>query len=356
MPRKKKEELEVTEKEVAEKTDEQPVPEEAPKPKRTRKKKVEEPVEESKVEAPPPRSDKILTIDINSDVQTQETLADIAWHEIHNAYRTRRILTGILGGIERTDNGRTYAIVDYKGFRIIIPIQEMFLDIPEESHVDKYRLTMQKFNKLIGSMLGSEIDFVVKGIDSKTRSVVASRADAMLKKRQTFYMETDENGMFRIYEGRIVQARVIAVAEKTMRIEVFGVEQSLSIRDLSWEWIGDARDRFSTGDRILVRIISVSREDIRSISISADLRSVSNGRACDLSQCKIQGKYAGKVIDIHKGVIYVRLSNGVNAIAHSCLDRKRPGKKDDISFAVTHLDEEKCIAIGIITRIIKQNL
>ena len=33
-----------------------------------------------------------------------------------------------------------------------------------------------------------------------------------------------------------------------------------------------------------------------------------------------------------------------------------PGKKDDVSFAVTRIDEEQGVAIGIITRIIKQNL
>ena len=60
---------------------------------------------------------------------------------------------------------------------------------------------------------------VIKGIDSKSRSIVASRSEAMYKKRQTFYMETDKNGMFRIYEDRIVQARVIAVAEKAIRVE-----------------------------------------------------------------------------------------------------------------------------------------
>jgi hypothetical protein len=33
-----------------------------------------------------------------------------------------------------------------------------------------------------------------------------------------------------------------------------------------------------------------------------------------------------------------------------------PGKKDDVSFAVTHIDEERGVAVGIITRIIKQNI
>ena len=56
------------------------------------------------------------------------------------------------------------------------------------------------------------------------------------------------------------------------------------------------------------------------------------------------------------GVVFIRLNNGVNAVAHPCYDRRMPGKKDDVSFAVTRLDEERGIAVGIITRIIKQNL
>lgn len=53
-------------------------------------------------------------------------------------------------------------------------------------------------------MLGAEIDFMVKGIDSNTRSIVASRKDAMFRKRQSFYMDTDALGEHLIYEGRVV--------------------------------------------------------------------------------------------------------------------------------------------------------
>lgn len=361
MPRKKKEELEVTESVVTEQTEkveteEFPVAEEAVKPKRTRKKAVEETPIESKAETPLVRSDKILTIDANADIEEKDYLADIIWHEIHNAYRTRRILTAKLVGIERDTVGKSYLVADYKGFRIILPIKEMFFDLPNDLHSDIYRHEILKYSKLANSMLGAEIDIIVKGIDSKTRSVVASRTDAMLKKRQTFYMETDAEGMFRIYEDRIVQARIIAVAEKTIRIEIFGVECSMSVRDLSSDWIGDARERYSIGDHILVRITSVSREDIKNITVKAEARSVRDDKSNNLSLCKIQGKYAGKIIDIHKGVIYVRLASGVNVIVHSCLDRKLPGKKDDVSVAITSLDEERGVAMGIITRIIKQNI
>lgn len=349
------------------------VAEPPPKKKRTRKKKAEEPpiegseepdvqkVEEASSEnkrSKTPKDDSILTIEVGADVQTDEELSEIAWHEINNSFITRKMLTGMLGGIEQLESGKTVAVVDYKGYRIIIPISEMIFGY-QKSYLGPIDFAEQatRCNKLLNNMLGAEIDFIVKGIDPKTRSVVASRKDAMLKKRKTFYMETDANGAYKVYDGRIVQARVLAVAEKGIRVEVFGVECSIMSRHLSWEWIGDARDHYSTGDEILVRILSVDRENVDNINIKADVKSVNDsGKRPNLSLCRIQGKYAGKVTDVHKGVIFIRLTNGINAVAHSCLDRRTPGKKDDVSFAVTRIDEENGVVVGIITRIIKQNL
>ncbi len=306
-----------------------------------------------KTEAP------VLTLESRGEVEMESAREDTIWHEIHNAYRTRKILTGQLGGIEQTDSGKTIVIVDYKGFRIVIPIKEMMIDLAQGRSPSgkEYAELMLRQNKILGNMLGAEIDFIVKGIDSKTRSVVASRREAMLKKRQIFYLDTDAAGMYRVYEGRIVQARVIAVAEKVIRVEIFGVECSIMARDLAWDWIGDAHERFSVGDQVLVRILSVRREGLEDMGVKADVKSVTQDTHHEnLKKCRIQSKYAGKVTDVHKGVVYIRLSNGVNAVAHACYDYRTPGKKDDVSFAVTKIDEERGVAVGIITRIIRQNL
>ena len=99
------------------------------------------------------------------------------------------------------------------------------------------------------------------------------------------------------------------------------------------------------------------RESLEDLSIRADIKSTAENTDRDnLQKCRIQGKYAGTVTDVHKGVVYVRLANGVNAVAHSCYDYRMPGKKDDVSFAVTRLDMDRGVAVGIITRIIRQNL
>ena len=304
----------------------------------------------------PNEMNNILTLENDAAVETQKSREDLIWHEITNAYRTRRILTGMLGGIEKLEGGATITIVYYKNFRVVIPITEMMINLVEDETHNYGELSLRQ-NKIVNTMLGCEIDFIIKGLDSKERSIVASRKDAMLKKRQIFYFDQDSSGTPKVYPDRVVQARVISVAEKVVRAEIFGVETSIPARDLSFDWLGDARERFHVGDHILVRIQEVKAEDPEHISVRADVKSVEGDTSkANLALCKVQGKYAGTVEDIHNGTVFVRLQIGVNAIAHTCYDSRTVGKKDEVSFVVTHIDSERNVALGIITRIIRQNL
>lgn len=298
----------------------------------------------------------ILTLDSDAVLETAQSKADLIWHDIQNAYRTRKILTGTLGGIEKTEAGNLISVIYYKEFRAVIPITEMMINLLQDEAHDYGSLSLRQ-NKVLNNMLGCEIDFIIKGLDTKTRSIVASRKEAMLKKRQIFYLDQDVSGQTKVYVDRIVQARVIAVAEKVVRTEIFGIETSIPARDLSFDWLGDARERFHVGEHILVRILNVEGDTPETLSVQADVKSVEGNTSKEnLKKCHVQGKYAGTVEDIHKGTVFVRLELGVNAIAHSCYDNRTVGKKDVVSFVVTHIDEDRNVAVGIITRIIKQNI
>ena len=67
-----------------------------------------------------PRNDAVLTITARTRIKSEAEATDELWHEIRNAYRTRRILTGTLDGIEQTTGGKTLATVSVRGFRIAI--------------------------------------------------------------------------------------------------------------------------------------------------------------------------------------------------------------------------------------------
>lgn len=360
MPREaKKKETEVTEESMEMQTEDSSVPE-AANAAESRPDTDAEPT--APVQAPSPAKaarksapSSILTLNADSEVETQESREDTIWHELQNAYRTRKILTGILGGIEKMEGGGTIAVIYYKEMRVVIPLAEMMINLIEDAAHD-YGELVQRQNKILGNMLGCEVDFIIKGLDNSSRSVVASRKDAMYKKRQIFYLP-DANGNSRVCDDRIVQARVIAVAEKVVRVEIFGAECSILARDLSWDWLGDATESFHVGEQILVRILSVKINSLEDISVKADVKSVNgNTSKANLGKCKIQGKYAGVVTDIHKGTIFVRLHIGVNAVAHSCYDNRMPGKKDEVSFVVTRIDEDRNVAVGLISRIIRQNI
>ena len=106
----------------------------------------------------------------------------------------------------------------------------------------------------------------------------------------------------------------------------------------------------------LPRIAAIREAVGPDIAIRVDARELFGEAGDNLSQCQLQGRYVGEVTDVHKGRVFIRLDIGVNALAHECRDMRMPGRKDTVSFTVTRLDEKNGIAIGIITRIIKQNL
>ena len=116
------------------------------------------------------------------------------------------------------------AVTYFNGFRIIIPMNEMMINLQGDGRENADTLNRQV--RIANNMLGCDIDFIIKDLDNKSRSVVASRKDAMLKKRQTFYLGEDTEKPM-LYEGRIVEARVIAVAPKAVRLEVFYYDSNM---------------------------------------------------------------------------------------------------------------------------------
>lgn len=278
------------------------------------------------------------------------------WMELRNSLRTKRSLTGILGGVERTSSGLPLAIVYYKDMRVVIPATEMNIRLEDHRESGDKELH-NRYAQILSWMMGAEIEFTVSGLDRRSGSVVASRADAMRRKQRQFFLTPGRDGRPLVQEGTVAEARVIAVSERVVRVEIFGVEFPIFAREVAWEWVDDCNDYYGIGDRVLVKLLSIDRSDPGNIRLQASIReTVPNPAKENIRKCVVQGKYIGKVTDVNRNAIYVRLNVGVNAVALAVHDRRTPCRKDDVSFVVTRIDEEAGIAIGIITRIIKQHL
>lgn len=308
--------------------------------------------------APKKKDNSVLSIDPNETViNSKKSREESLWHDLKNARLTGRNMVGNVISVEKLPNGIMVVTTSYQGQRVIIPINEMGIKLANAGGADD----LVRMAKLANTMLGAEIDYIIKGEDRKTGVVVASRKEAMLKKKKEFFATFDDNNVAKIYPGRVVEARVIGVAEKKVRFEIFGVEVSVHASDLSWEWVADARDDYFVGDRVLLNISNVFYPDgkhdsewLENIAVTAEAKSlVPNHMQDNFDLVAEQGKYIGTVTDIHNQTYFIRLDTGVNAISHMVTGDTVPMKKDRVAFACTRKDQNTLVAIGLITRIIK---
>lgn len=293
---------------------------------------------------------------LNRDEETQPEINEKAfvWNELSNANRSKRMVTVTITGLESTQLAGNVVVGTYKGQRIIIPTSEMMINLAEDKKYNDGSIN-ERLARICNTMLGAEIDVIIKGMDKKASSIVASRKEAMLKKRERFYLTPLSDGLPQVREGRIVEGRIIAVTPMVARIELFGVEVSMSAAQLSWDWISDVSERYYVGERINVLIEKLEGDNIDNLRVTPDVKSITpNTSAENLEKCTVQGRYIGEVTNIRNGIAYLRLLNGVNAIAHTNYDKRNPGKGDLVSFVITRINHDYGNVSGIITRIIKQ--
>lgn len=87
--------------------------------------------------------DGVLTIDVDAQVESMEEQEEARWHQLLNAHRTRKILTGQLRGIEKLESGWMVAVTYFNGFRIIIPMNEMMINLQGDGRENADTLNRQ---------------------------------------------------------------------------------------------------------------------------------------------------------------------------------------------------------------------
>lgn len=325
-------------------------------PKRGRRKKetavvpVQEIAIENDVRTATYHEGQVITIDRTATVERVNEAQEMAWHELTNSLIRKSILTGRLVSMEthRISAGENInvAVVEYQGYRIVIPTSEMNIIIGGAVEEGKERQA-----KITSNMVGCDVDFVVMRMDEESHSVIASRRLAMERKVQDFYIDKTASGKPVINVGSVVEARIVAVSETVLRLEVFGTECFTRVFDIVEEWMADARERYSVGDTVYVKVSSIEFDSKSRPVIKVEGKSLT---APKVYACVKQGKYSGVVTGINKGIYFIRLDIGVNAIAHTCKGEDRlPKRKDVVSFICTRMDEEGRVAVGLISRVIK---
>lgn len=291
----------------------------------------------------------VLSIDEQLVAQTDYEKAKNDLLDLVESQKTGRILTGTIQGVERPDNnsGHSLAVIYHGEYKIIIPAEEA-VELPEDT---RGRSPEEIYHYLLTKRLGAEVDFIVKGLDEKAGIAVASRQEAMRAKRREYYMGTDRDGNYRIYSGVCAEARVVSVIRAGIFVDLFGLEVYIPLRELSYQRWMDAANYFQSGQRILVRVLSVDRTDRDHIRAAASVKQAGeNPYEKALRRYSVGNCYVGKVSMVDMNGVFVALDGGIDCLC-SYPKRGRPPRGSRVTVKVLGINHETNRIWGAITHI-----
>lgn len=174
----------------------------------------------------------------------------------------KRILRGKISGIREIDSAsdvkQYLARVAFgnETCQVLIPDFVLF-------HYDyNQRLDPETQKKVYGtmrSMIGSEIDFVVKHWDAKERIAYGDRLKAMERLGWNYFL--NEKNPDHVIKDMIVEATVIAVRQRYLMVNALGVDTRIPIEECCWAHYTDLRDHYKNNDVIAAKVLDISTTD-----------------------------------------------------------------------------------------------
>jgi len=251
--------------------------------------------------------------------------------KLYSSKENLKILSGTLSAMEVIEYKRTKydcAIVYYENIKVLIPIQEMGIE---------------KNRKYLRNMLGSIIDFIIIEIDEESKMAIASRKKAMEIKQKIEFTKYSKND--------IVEAVVISVGIKHIKINCLGKDLNLRIDELDYGYIQDINDYYSVGDIIKVLILEVDKE---SYNLKVSVKALKEDPYKNIRIYVAEGgEYIGTITGFAPNGLYVKLKQGVDSLATFPIwMNKVPNINSKVSVRIHSIDEKERKIYCSIIRII----
>lgn len=294
-------------------------------------------------------SSQVLAIDGHLVAETEAEKARNDLLDLMESQKTGRILTGTIQGVERQESNqsRSLAVIYHGEFKVIIPAEEA-VEAPEDF---RGRLPEDVLHDMLTKRLGAEVDYIVKGIDAQSGIAAASRLDAMRAKRKEYYLGTDRDGNYRIYSDLCAEARVVSVIRAGIFVDLFGLEVYIPLRELSYQRWMDAAVYFQSGQRILVKVLSVDRSDRSNIQVTASVKQAGeNPYEKALRRYSVGNRYVGTVSMVDTNGVFVALDGGIDCLC-SYPKRGRPPRGSRVTVRILGINNDSNRIWGAITHI-----
>lgn len=293
------------------------------------------------------RSNAVVSIDAERSVQTPDDKTQSDLLDLVESLKSHRILTGTIQGVERSEENPdlSYAVVYHGDFKVVIPAEET-VEPPTDF---RDRSPGDVMHYLVTKRLGAEIDFIVKGVEPEAGIAAASRLEAMAAKRREYYYGTDRAGNNLLYEGICAEARVVSVIRAGIFVDIFGVETYIPLRELSYQRWMDAASHYQAGQRVLVKILSIDREDRQHIRVTASVKQAGENPYEKALRCYTVGsRYVGTVSMVDTNGVFVSLDGGIDCLC-TYPKRGRPPRGSRVTVRILGINKESNRIWGAIT-------
>lgn len=289
----------------------------------------------------------IVAIDDVRSVETDEDKMRNDLLDLVESMKSKKVLTGTIQGVERSEENPdlSFAVVYHGDFKVIIPAEEA-VECPTDL---RDRTLADVMHYLLTKRLGAEVDYIVKGADPDTGIAAASRLEAMARKRRAYYFGTDRDGNNLLYEGISAEARIVSVIRAGIFVDMFGVEVYIPLRELSYQRWLDAGAHFQPGQRVLVKVLSINREDRNNIRVAASVKQAGeNPYEKALRRYKVDSRYVGTVSMVDTNGVFVSLDGGIDCLC-SYPKRGRPPRGARVTVRILGMNRETNRIWGAIT-------
>ena len=371
------------------------VPAEEEKPKRGRKKKIDEmtPAEQIKLHVQRNTysvqiADKESKKEIYSSehvfvedgeeefIETDSTIRKEEWKELVASADVERPLKGVISSVTEVDTNKDKESPDYYPeymvkvrfktgcFNVLIPSFTLY----SYDYTRMNKTMAEEVFKNLKRRIGSEIDFVVRFADEKTGTVYADRLGALSMRGVRNYLPSKSGRRPNIVPGELVQAKIIAIARNYIMVDAAGAEIRIPLEEISWLYIDDARsfdgirtpENYKIGGRVNVKILTVEAKKVvvhnsayTLIEATASIKQAkANPRIRYYDEFRKNDVYSGVVTGFKddgavKGV-YVILDNKIDCLCRYPQNEniRIPIKGDNVIVQINNKDDEKKLLFG----------
>ena len=259
---------------------------------------------------------------------------------IAQSYRSETPMTGRVTGIEPKRSGRPFdvAIVQVGDYKVLIPTPWFVKPVKESANFSKEdqlrRMTLRRMN--------AEVNFIVDRYDEKAKVAVGNRLKAMEKISKYYYLGKDALGSYRVNEGQIVKGRVVAVIPGGIFVDVLGIEISIPNEELFYRRIYDARTKYTAGDTVNVKILSIDRSEPADIKVKGSVKQTKeNPKVKGILRYEQGSLYQGTVANVSTDGVFVILGDDMDIFCKFPNHGKVPVRGSKVTVKVTVKDTEK---------------